>query len=458
MSKPRYGEANPATDPSALGRPLNLPFSGRTAKNRFMKAAMTERLSSWDPVDLSKRGIPTPEIINAYKWFGRGGIGIILTGNLIVDAINIEGAGNLIVPPDAPFQGPRFEAYQCLAKAGNHDGSLMLAQLSHGGRQVQDKFQPDPVSASDVHLDKEVWGMKFAKPHAASHNEIETIVESFAHAAEYLYRAGFDGFQLHAAHGYLLSQFLSPRTNHRTDEYGGSVANRARIIVEIVDAIRALVPTSTGFVLGIKINSVEFSDEGFSLDECGELCVLLEHECKFDFVELSGGTYEDMAFEHKRESTKQREAFFLDFAETIVPKLEKTKAFVTGGFLTVQAMIKAMDVVDGIGLARTLCAEPNLPRDILAGRVTTGAIVQKIDRQDYGLTETVAGTQIRQLGRNQAPMDLTDENVVKAFLDSVSKWEKALEEDGDKSEVYGYVDVEGIELRPMSSGDDTSKL
>ncbi|TVY70063.1 NADH-dependent flavin oxidoreductase nadA [Fusarium oxysporum f. sp. cubense] len=305
---------------------------------------------------------------------------------------------------------------------------------------------------------KEIWGIKFAKPHAASHSEIKTIIESFAHAAEYLYRAGFDGVQLHAAHGYLLSQFLSGRTNHRTDEYGGSIANRARIIVEIVDAIRARVPTSTDFVLGIKINSVEFNDKGFSLDECGELCVLLEHECKFDFVELSGGTYEDMAFEHKRESTKQREAFFLEFAEAIVPKLEKTKVFVTGGFLTVQAMVKAMEVVDGIGLARTLCAEPNLARDILAGRVTTGAIMQKIDRQDYGLTETIAGTQIRQLGRNQAPMDLTDDNVVKAFLESVVKWEKALEEDGDKSEVYGYVDLEGIELPPICSGDDTSRL
>ncbi|KAI3578714.1 hypothetical protein IWW34DRAFT_805374 [Fusarium oxysporum f. sp. albedinis] len=458
MTKPRHGEASPVSDASALGRPMKLPFSMRTAKNRFMKAAMTERLSSWDPVDLRKRGIPTSEIINAYKWFGRGGVGIILTGNLMVDAVNIEGAGNLIIPPDAPFQGPRFEAYQRLAKAGNHDGSLMLGQLSHGGRQVQDKFQPDPVSASDIHLDKEVWGMKFAKPHAASHDEIKTIVKAFAHSAEYLHRAGFDGVQLHAAHGYLLSQFLSGRTNHRTDEYGGSIANRARIIVEIVDAIRTRVPASTGFVLGIKINSVEFDDKGFSPDECVELCVLLEHECKFDFVELSGGTYEDMAFEHKRESTKKREAFFLEFAEAIVPRLERTKVFVTGGLLTVQAMVKALDVVDGIGLARTLCAEPNLPRDILAGRVTTGAVMQKIDRQDYGLTETVAGTQIRQLGRDQAPMDLTDDNVVKAFQESTVKWEKALEEDGDKSEVYGYVDVEGIELPPMRSVDDTSRL
>ncbi|KAJ5235901.1 hypothetical protein N7489_005992 [Penicillium chrysogenum] len=458
MADQRYGQDRPVSDPSVLGRPLELTFSKRTAKNRFLKAAMTERLSSWNPKDLSKRGIPTPEIINAYKWFGEGGIGTILTGNLIVDAVNIEGAGNLIIPPDAPFEGPRFEAYKRLAWAGNHDGSLILGQLSHGGRQVQSRFQPYPVSASAVHLDKEVWGMKFAKPHAASHNEIKDIVESFAHAAEYLYHAGFDGVQLHGAHGYLLSQFLSRRTNQRVDEYGGSIANRARIIVEIVSAIRERIPLSSGFVLGIKLNSVEFDEKGFTPDECGELCVLLEKECQFDFVELSGGTYEDMAFEHKRESTKQREAFFLEFAEAIVPRLEKTKVFVTGGLLTVNAMVKALEVVDGVGLARALCAEPNLPKDILEGRIQTGAVIQKIDRQDYGLTETVAGTQIRQMGRNQAPMDLTREDVVEAFLESTSKWEKALEEDGDKSEIYGYVDVEGVELAPMSNGDNTSKL
>lgn len=442
------------TDPSVLGRPLELAFSKRRATNRVMKAAMTERLSSWDPNNLSKRGIPTPEIINAYNWFGEGGIGIILTGNLMVDTVNIEGAGNLIIPPDAPFQGPRFEAYQRLAWAGNHAGSLMLGQLSHGGRQVQSRFQPDPVSASAVHLDKEVWGMKFAKPHAASHDEIKSIVESFAHAAEYLHRAGFDGVQLHGAHGYLLSQFLSQRTNQRTDEYGGSVANRARIIVEIVAAIRRRIPLTSGFVLGVKLNSVEFDDKGFTPDECGELCVILEQQCQFDFVELSGGTYEDMAFEHKRESTKLREAFFLEFAEAIVPKLEKTKVFVTGGFLTVNAMVEALDVVDGVGLARTLCAEPNLTKDILGGRIKTGAVIQKIDRQDYGLTETAAGTQIRQLGRNQVPMDLSNEDVAEAFQRSTSKWEKALEEDGDKSEIYGYVDLEGVELAQMTKSED----
>ncbi|KAJ4185306.1 hypothetical protein NW767_012952 [Fusarium falciforme] len=458
MAKQRYGQDRPVSDVSALGRPLKLAFSQRTAKNRFLKASMTERLCTWDTEDISKRGIPTQDIINAFKWFGEGGIGTILTGNLMVDPINIEGPGNLIIPPDAPFEGPRFEAYKRLAWAGNHAGSLMLGQISHAGRQVQSRLNSDPVSASAVHLTKEVWGMKFAKPHAASHQEIKGLVEAFAHAAEYLYKAGFDGVELHGAHGYLLSQFLSRRTNQRTDEYGGSVSNRARIIVEIVSSIRARIPMSTGFVLGVKLNSVEFDEKGFTPEECAELCELLEHQCQFDFVELSGGTYEDMAFEHKNEHTKKREAFFLEFAESIVPRLKQTKVFVTGGFRTVSAMVKALDVVDGVGLARPLCAEPNLPKDILEGRVNTGAVVLKINNQDYGLTETAAGTQIRQLGRNQCPMDLTNDEVVEAFQKSTEKWEKALEADGDKMEVYGYVDLEGVELAPMGSGDKSCKL
>ncbi|THW98328.1 hypothetical protein D6D13_10643 [Aureobasidium pullulans] len=106
--------------------------------------------------------------------------------------------------------------------------------------------------------------MKFATPHAASKAEIKGIVQAFAHAAEYLYRAGFDGVELHGAHGYLLSQFLSRRSNQRSDDYGGSIANRAAIIVEIVAAIRERVPQSSGFVMGIKLNSVKFDDKGFT--------------------------------------------------------------------------------------------------------------------------------------------------------------------------------------------------
>jgi 2,4-dienoyl-CoA reductase-like NADH-dependent reductase (Old Yellow Enzyme family) len=159
-------------------------------------------------------------------------------------------------------------------------------------------------------------GMTFAKPHAATTEEIHQLIEGFAHAAEYMEKAGYDGIELHGAHGYLLAQFLAQSTNQRTDKYGGSLENRARLTLEIAQEIRKRV--SSDFIVGIKLNSVEFQEKGFRTEEARELCSLLE-ENRFDFVELSGGTYEKFAFEHKKDSTKKREAFFIEFAEQITP-------------------------------------------------------------------------------------------------------------------------------------------
>ena len=124
---------------------------------------------------------------------------------------------------------------------------------------------------------------------------------------------------------------MSPTTNQRTDKYGGSLENRARLIVEIAHETRKR--TSSNFILGIKLNSVEFQDKGFNPEEAKELCKILEDN-KFDFVELSGGTYESLAFGHKRESTKKREAFFMEFADLIAPVLSKTKTSVSYTHLT----------------------------------------------------------------------------------------------------------------------------
>ena len=172
------------------------------------------------------------------------------------------------------------------------------------------------------------------------------------------------------AHGYLLAQFISQTTNRRKDKYGGSIENRARILIEIAEAVRKR--TKPSFSLSIKLNSVEFQDEGFQPEEAKHLCTILEDN-GFDFVELSGGTYQEMAFEYKRESTRKREAFFLEWAELIALALKKTKVYVTGGFKTVGAMINALSACDGVGLARPACQEPRLPRDILSGKVK-GAI------------------------------------------------------------------------------------
>lgn len=283
-------------------------------------------------------------------------------------------------------------------------------------------------------------GMQFATPHAATQEEIDNVIAGFTHAAEFLHKAGYDGIQLHGAHGYLLAQFLSQTTNKRTDKYGGSLANRSRIILEIAKSIRAKLPTSTGFVVGIKLNSVEFQDGAFSTDECRDLCSALENEGQFDFVELSGGTYESLAFAHKRESTKKREAFFLEFADTITPALKKTRTYVTGGLRTVAGMVQALDSVDGVGLGRPVTQEPRLCKDILEGKIDS-AIDQKLDQDDFGLTSVASGTQIRQIGKDEEPIDLSKQENVDAFNKDMEAWMKKMADDGAKMDMYGFVDI-----------------
>ncbi|KAG5794033.1 hypothetical protein H9Q69_006909 [Fusarium xylarioides] len=335
--------------PEPLAQELHLYPSGRVAKNRFLKSPMAESLASWDPEIVSKRGIPTDELIELYRRWGEGknNFGIVVTGNIDIDLTSVGAAASPSIPVDAPFEGERFERFKQLATAAKKDGSLFLAQVNHPGRQVPYKFNPVAISASDVQLDPKM-GMTFGKPHAATKEEIAQIIEGFAHAAEYLEKAGFDGIELHAAHGYLLSQFLSRTTNKRTDEYGTqTVENRLRLISEIANAIKARV--SPTFIVSAKLNSVEFQDGGVTPDEVRELCERLE-ALGFDFVELSGGTYERMALSWEKESTKQREGFFLEWAETITKTLDpahKMRIFIAGGLRTVGAMVDALEVVDG---------------------------------------------------------------------------------------------------------------
>lgn len=305
---------------------------------------------------------------------------------------------------------------------------LMVGQVNHPGRQVNEKIQKYPISASDIQLEGNLLGMTFAKPRTATHEDINNVIEGFAHAAEYLDKAGFDGIQLHGAHGYLIAQFLSLTTNRRTDKYGGSIENRARLIIEISEEIRKR--TSSGFILGIKLNSVEFQDHGFCAEEARQLCTLLEKN-GFDFVELSGGTYESLAFEHKRESTKKREAFFLEFADLV------------------GATVQALDTVDGVGLARPLCQEPQLCKDMLENKVK-GAILQEVDNYDYGLSMVIAGVQMRQIGKNYEPINMGVVENVAAFMRDLRGW--AEESAADKKMVnFGLFDITSVTPIPYRS-------
>ena len=159
--------------------------------------------------------------------------------------------------------------------------------------------------------------------------------------------------------------------------------------------------------------------------------------------QLSGGTYQSLAFQHKKESTKKREAFFLEFADSIVPGLKKTKVYITGGFKTVQGMVDALKTVDGVGLARPVCQEFHLTKDMLEGKIE-GAIDQKVDQANFGLTNVIAGSQIRQVGRDQEPIDMGVQENVDGFMKDMGTWGKKMEEHAADMNMYGYVDVDSV--------------
>jgi 2,4-dienoyl-CoA reductase-like NADH-dependent reductase (Old Yellow Enzyme family) len=281
-------------------------------------------------------------------------------------------------------------------------------------------------------------GMSFGKPHPASKAEIDEIVEGFAYAAEYLDKAGFDGIELHAAHGYIIAQFLSPRTNKRTDEYGTqTVENRLRFITDIARAIRKRV--SPSFVVGAKLNSVEFQDAGVTPKEAEEVCGGLEQQ-GFDFVELSGGNYENFGMKWEKYSTQKREAYFLKWAKVVsesLPADSKLKMFLVGGIRTVDAMLEILKTVDGVSFARPAAAEPDLPTKVLSGKVT-GTIKPVEGNDDIGGKFAVdlgmAKTQLRLTARGYQTIDFSDEEVMAQFKKDIDVWWENLVADGDKLE------------------------
>lgn len=290
----------------------------------------------------------------------------------------------------------------------------------------------------------------YAVPREATKEDITRIIDGFAHAAEYLQKAGFDGIELHGAHGYLLAQFLSEISNQRTDEYGGSVENRMRIVVEIAEEIKKR--TEPGFILGIKLNSVEFQEKGIKPAEAKVMCEKLQ-DLGFDFVELSGGNHEDIGYGSRKESTMKREAYFLEFVRDIVPHLSKTKKYLTGGFRTVGAMVKALDILDGIGLGRPAAQEPRLPNDILAGKVT-GAIRPRDELlNDVGGHLAAAGTQMRQIAKGQEPVDLSNPKAVESLLGDLKAHFQKVVADGDKLEFRGFPDLKAQETSAHPYGE-----
>jgi 2,4-dienoyl-CoA reductase-like NADH-dependent reductase (Old Yellow Enzyme family) len=343
--------------------------------NRLCKAAMTEGVA-----DAWLRA--TERHATLYRTWSEGGAGLLLTGNVQVDHDDLERPGNVALDPTAP-ETVSAEARERLARwarAGTAAGNHLWMQLSHGGRQAPWYVTRRPKGPSAVKL--RLLG-NYCTPRALTEEEILDLVQRFANAAALAREAGFTGVQVHGAHGYLISSFLSPVTNLRTDAWGGSLANRARFLLEAVRAVRRAV--GPDFPVAVKLNSDDFRKGGFSHAECLQVVQWLNDE-SLDLLEISGGTYEQprlLGAEGRaadavpvRSSTRAREAYFLDYAEAI-RQVARMPMMVTGGFRSRAAMEAAVEgACDVIGLGRPLCWMPDFPRRLLAREIDRVARVE----------------------------------------------------------------------------------
>ena len=353
---------------TTINDPLKLPC-GAELKNRLCKAAMTEGLG--DPYLRA-----TPRHATLYRQWSEGGAGLLLTGNVQIDRRVLERPNNVAIDVTDPMTTDaearsRLSAWTAAGAAG---GNHLWMQISHAGRQSPRYITSEPLGPSEEQLN--ILG-NFAKPRALTEEEILDFIQRFAQVAVIARETGFTGVQIHAAHGYLLSSFLSPVTNHRRDDWGGSLENRARMLLETVRATRKAV--GPDFPVAVKLNSDDFRKDGFSNEDCLQVVQWLNDE-SLDLLEVSGGNYEQPALlglqgdastaVPKRESTKKREAYFLDYAEKI-RAVAKMPLMVTGGFRSRQGMDDALaeDACDVIGVGRPLCGRPEALGHLLDGRL-----------------------------------------------------------------------------------------
>lgn len=336
---------------AVLGQALDLPC-GHQVKNRFFKSAMSEILGTVDHQ-------VSNGLVKLYQRWADGGCGVLVTGNVMVDRNSLGEPRNVVF--DAQTDTSMVAKWAAAATANNTD---CWVQLNHPGKQSPKAINPDPVSPSAVPLGKGLDKF-FNPPRELTEAEILAIIGKYAFAAKMAKNAGFSGVQIHGAHGYLVSQFLSPHHNRRQDQWGGSIENRMRFVKEIYQAIRNEV--GADFPVGIKLNSADFQRGGFTEDESTQVIQALD-AMGMDLFEISGGNYEAPAMTGAKQSTREREAYFIEFAAK-VKGLIKAPVVVTGGFRSAQGMADAVasGEIDMVGIARPLTLHPDMPKQIIKG-------------------------------------------------------------------------------------------
>jgi 2,4-dienoyl-CoA reductase-like NADH-dependent reductase (Old Yellow Enzyme family) len=321
-------------------------------KNRVFKSAMSEGLAS-------EKNLPSENLFRLYETWAKGGAGIVVTGNVMIDSKALGEPRNVVL--ENADHLPLFEKW---AQAGTKNDTHLWMQINHPGKQVFKGVMKEAVAPSAIPFDKKLQRF-FPLCRGLTTEEIKELIGRFAATAKLAKQAGFTGVQIHAAHGYLISQFLSPNHNQRDDEWGGSINNRFRFLSEIFLAIRSEVGVE--FPIGVKINSSDFMKAGFSEEDSRFVIGKLD-KLGVDLIEISGGTYEspEMTGNSKRASTVKREAYFMDYAEKL-RKETSVPLVLTGGFRTIDGMEQALkdNATDMIGLARPLAIYPDYPHLLL---------------------------------------------------------------------------------------------
>lgn len=394
-----------------LDQPLRLP-NGTVLRNRLAKAAMSEALGTYD--NHATRGL-----VELYRRWARSGIGLLITGNVMVDRRALGEPGNVVIEDESDEA-----VLQQWARAATGQGAAIWVQLNHPGKQSPKGLNRANLSPSAVPFRADMASF-FDTPREAAPAEIDEIIRRFGRSAAICRKAGFSGVQIHGAHGYLISQFLSPHHNQRSDKWGGSPENRRRFVLAVYGEIRRQV--GTDFPVGIKLNSADFQKGGLAEDESMATIRALA-DAGIDLVEISGGTYEAPAMtgavtQPRRPTAAVREAYFLSFAEKLRAAVQ-VPLMLTGGFRTVGGMKAALETgaLDVVGLARLLAIDPDAPKALLQGRdsrqrvrpITTG--IRAIDGS--GVMEILwYSRQLKRIAEGREPRP--DESGLRAFLASL---------------------------------------
>jgi len=371
---------------------LQLP-NGIRLSNRIAKAAMEENMADANQA-------PSEALMRLYQAWAEGGAGLLISGNVMVDGRAMTGPGGVVLEDESHLD--RFKQW---ARIGRSQGSQFWLQINHPGRQMMANMGQPTWAPSAVALKLGGMSKHFATPREMGEEHILDVIRRFARTAQLAEQAGFTGVEVHAAHGYLLSQFLSPLTNRRSDTWGGSLENRARLLIEVVRAVRAAV--SPGFTVAVKLNSADFQRGGFSAEDARDVVLMLNAEA-VDLVELSGGSYEAPAMQGQARDGRAlaREAYFAEFARDI-RAVARMPVMVTGGIRRLAVAEQVVNSgVDMVGLATALAINPHVPRDWQAGMDAAPAlraITWKNKVMASMANMAAVKWQLRKLSRGQRP-------------------------------------------------------